>query len=1015
MFCDLVGSTELSGRHDPERYGLLVRRYMDEVRTSIEERFDGDVISEAGDGLLVLFGALHAHGDDAERAIRAALEVVDRVRALSVESELEIGESLAVRVGIHRGPIYRTDDDSIYGLAVNIAARLQTLAAPNTVVVSDEIQRMVGHLFDLEPEEPQLIKGVEQPINTHRVVGERADREVRPVSPVRQINREAEWQRLHAMWSALRTGNAESVSAVLLRGEAGLGKSQLASRIAEVAAADGAPVVEFAGSSIEDSGLYPVRRLMERSLGLRKGAGGTERLQCLRDDLTHRGLEPEAFVSRLAPILGVDPTAGYAAEPVDARKLNEEVVDAACGYVGSLLGNTPSVAVFEDVQWYDGSTCALMASLIKRKEPTLLVMTARPGSLPVDEVEVIDLEPLSHRDSGLLIDALCEHEPISPEIRRDVVSRSDGIPLYIEELVANAQRGLSSVPADTGEHSAGAVPDLLYDLLVARLATAVDVIPVATASAVIGRDVDRQLLQALLSLSVAGLDTALTTLCDKGVLERTAAGEGQYRFRHELLREVAYELQPPSRRRYVHNRVADELVSRGARGGVVDWGVIASHFEQAEQWVQASDAYERAADAARGIGAFSQARQYVTRAIAVLASSTKGHERDVREVQLRLQRGYLAVSEEGHASPAAATDYDRCLELAAADPLGVEMFETVIVLWTYHLIRGEILQARQISEFTYRSLEKREWYRSFNLAAFGILECFEGNFGVARDRLETFAATRVPENEQRFVAQWFNPNEPVTGILTTVGLVRFMTGDVAGAEMIFADAFQRAESMEFPQGPYSVAYALSLEAWMRLELEQLDRAEERIDLLAEIAARHGFDGSAMIAVTQQTVLADLRARRSDTGGKELAAHASSLRALTDIWKQFDTRFFLPYYMMAAGVLYGCACDKSAAHGCLMDSLNLAEATGMNFWRAETLRHLSLLELHPMGRMDGLREALELARLQGASLFELRVALDLADVVGPEGSADIRRALTQLGRDSSYPEVERAEVLLATLE
>jgi class 3 adenylate cyclase len=1015
MFCDLVGSTELSGRHEPERYGLLVRRYITEVRTTIEARFGGYVASEAGDGLMALFGAMHAHGDDAERAIRAALEVVERIRALSVETEQDIGEALAVRIGIHRGPVYRTVGDAIYGLTVNVAARLQTLASPNTILVSDEVQRMVGYLFDTEAEEPHLVKGVEELIQAHRVVGERVDRPVRRERRTRPVDRVTEWERLHTAWQAVRAGTGGHPPALLLRGEAGVGKSYLASKVAGVAADDGAPVVEIAGSAIEDSGLYPVRRLIESSVGIRRGAGGTERLQRLRDHLTHRGLGQDTLVSRLAPILGLEPEAGYVAEPLDARKLNEEVLDAAYIYVNSFLVNAPSVLVFEDVQWYDRSTRELMARLARWNEASLVVMTARPGGVSVEGVEVIDLEPFSEQDSGLLVDALCDQQPMSAEIRLEVIARSDGIPLYIEELVANIQQGLASLPDERTARSSGAVPDLLYDLLAARLATGADLLPVVTAAAVTGRDIDRHLLQALLDIPLTEVDVALDTLCEKGVLERPLAAERQYRFRHELLREVAYELQPPSRRRHAHGRVADALLVRAANGRIVDWSVIAAHFEQAERWLEASEAYERAAGAARGRGAFTEARRCLSRAIDFLASTVEGLDRIVREVKLRLQRGYLAVSEEGHASPAAAADYDRCLELAAVDPLGDEMFETVIVLWTYHLIRGEIAQARRISEFTYRSLEKREWYRSFNLAAFGILEGFEGEFQSARDRLETFAATRVPANEQRFVAEWFNPQEPVTGILSSVGLVRFVTGDVVGAERAFGDAVERGESMQFPQGPYSVVYALSLEAWMRLELEQFDEAEERISRLSEISARHGFDGWSMVGTTQQAVLAALRALRGTTDDTDLAEHASSLKVITDLWEQFNTRIFLPYYLIVAGILYGGAGDKRQAKSCLEDSLSLAGVTGMNFWRAETLRHFALLDLYPMGRRAGLREALEVARAQRASFFELRIALDLANLDRREGGADIERALEQLGRNPMYQEVARAEAVLATLE
>jgi len=1019
MFCDLVGSTELSGRHELERYGLLVRRYIAEARTTIDDDFGGDVVNVEGDGLLALFGAPHARGDDAERAIRAALRVVQRVRALSVQNKSDVGEALSVRVAVHRGQVYRVGDDAVYGLAVNVAARLQNFAAPNEVVISDEVKRMVGHLFETEAREPRTVKGLDQAVQIHRVVGERIDQAGRPSAGSPLINRVEERDRLLATWTAVLSDETEVSVPLLLRGEAGVGKSCLAAQIASLAGHDDAVVVELVGSAFYgDAGLHPVRRLLERSVGVHSDMGGAERLGLLRADLVRRGFPSQTFLPLLAPVLGLEPTVGYVAEPADARRLNEDILKAAFDYVESCLGPAPSMLIAEDLQWFDSSTLDLLARLTSQKRGCAVVMTARTGFSPFDGVDVIDLKPLSEEFSGHLVDALCADASIDASIRNDVVARSDGIPLYIEEIVANlrqgVQQGLTVLRDEMSGRSSGAVPDLLYDLLAARLDSPTDVIPVATASAAIGREVDGHLLQQVLDLPKSELDAALDTLCVQGVLERREPGQGQYRFRHELLREVAYELQPPSRRQYVHGKLADALTSGVIADDVVDWGVVASHYERAERAVEASDAHERAASAARMRGAFREARGYLDRAIELLTSGVD-HDlhRDLHEVKLRLQRGYLAVSKEGLASPAAAADYERCLELTAADPLGDEMFNTVIVLWTYHLIRGELGQCRQISEFTYRSLERREWYWIFNIAAFGILDCWEGDFRAARDLLELFDANRSPADEEQFLAEWLNPNEPVTVILTCVGLVRFVMGDPEGADRAFVAARDRAQSMSFPQGPYSSAYTLSVEAWMHIEREQFDEAEIAIGLLTDISAQHGFDGWMMVATTQQTLLAGVRALMGGADVKDVALHASVLFEMTEIWKRFDTRFFLPHYLMVAGVLYAGAGDKRMAQTCLEDSLRLAAETGMRFWQSETQRHLAHLELHPAGREEKLQGALVVARSQHAALFELRAALDLAEL-DRRHIDEVDRALGRLGRDLAYPEVTRAEAVLGTV-
>ena len=639
----------------------------------------------------------------------------------------------------------------------------------------------------------------------------------------------------------------------------------------------------------------------------------------------------------------------------------------------------------------------------------MMVMTARPGVLPMAGAELIELAPLSEHDSALLVDVLGAGLVLSPEDRRSLVARSDGIPLYIEELVAAASHGVpSSLQPENHVRSSSSVPDILYDLLAARLSAQADVVSIASAAAVIGRDVDPHLLQSILGIAGADVTRSLESLCELGILEAPVIEAGPYRFRHELLREVAYELQPPSQRRFVHGRFADALTSAGD-GDVIDWGDAATHFEKAGRVASAVKSYESAASSARRRGSFGEAKRYLSRSVELLESGIpRNRERDLYEVNLRLQRGYLAVSEEGHSSPAAALDYQRCLELTDSDPQGDQWFSTVIVLWTYHLTRGEIAKAQQISDLTYRSLDRREWYRSFNLASFGILACWEGDFRAARDLLDRFDATRASEDEERFATEWLNPNEPVGGALVCSAIVRFLIGDAVGAEQQFAASSARTEGMDFPRGPYSAAHSLTHEAWMRLELEQFDEADERITRLSDSSARHGFDSWSMVAQMQMTVLTAMRNLKSGAASaKELSQYAAVLDAMIDIWKTFDTRYFLPYYLTTAGLLHAAGGDKLVAHARLMESLQLAGDTGMHFYDAETLRHLANLELHPRIREKGLREALALARSQYGAIFEVRAATDLVDLCGDAERPTLERALEGLTRGSKYPELARA--------
>ena len=1016
MFCDLVGSTELSERHDPERYGLLIGRYVGEVRATLEQRYGGQVVGVQGDGLLALFGAPAAHGDDAERAVRAALEVVDVVQALSLGTQREWGETLAVRIAIHRGQIYR-DVDSVYGLTTNVTARLQGLAPPGGIVISTDVLRMIGHTFETVPLGEHLVKGVTGPIEAHQVIGARSEAETRAPFHAPFVGRVQESGRLRAIWDEVSTDPDHQGSVVVLQGEAGVGKSYLAARVTQAARDGLAPVVELAGSAFfVDSGLYPVRRLLEHAAGIRNSADGPERLRLLRGDLESHGLDPGGLVPLLAPVLGIEPDAGYVPEPLDTRKLSAAIADATYHYLTARLGGGPSVLLVEDLQWIDAPTLELLERIAHDPRPCMMIMTARPGAVPIGGAEVIGLEPLTEHESALLVDELCADTGLGPEDRRSLVARSDGVPLYIEELVAAT---LHDGPAAPGAHGgappSGAVPDTLYDLLAARLGSHEDIISLASAAAVMGRDIDPHLLQSVLGLDGGDLARSLDSLCERGILESPADGDGPYRFRHELLREVAYELQPPSQRRFVHGRFAEALTS-GADRDVVDWSDAATHFEKAGRVASAVTSYETAASSARRRGSFSEAKLHLSRSIELLQSGLPHDpERDLQEVDLRLQRGYLAVSDEGHSSPAAATDYQRCLELTASDPQGDQWFATVIVLWTYYLIRGEIAKAQEISNQTYRSLGRREWYRSFNLASFGILACWEGDLRSAKDLIDVFDATRVREDEDRFADEWLNPNEPVSGVLVASATIRFLTGDESGATEQFTTTLDWTDSMDFPRGPYSACHALTHDAWMQLELERFDDADERIGRMGETAGRHGFDSWSMVALMQTTVSTALRALEvGDASTARSAEHAATIDAMIDIWKAFDTRYFLTYYLTTAGVLHAAGGDKRLARARFEESLRLSDETSMGFYDAETLRRLAHLELHPLVREKGLRDALALARRQHCVLYEVRAAIDLVDLCGDTEGAALESALAGFTDGSRYPELERARVSLERL-
>jgi tetratricopeptide (TPR) repeat protein len=427
----------------------------------------------------------------------------------------------------------------------------------------------------------------------------------------------------------------------------------------------------------------------------------------------------------------------------------------------------------------------------------------------------------------------------------------------------------------------------------------------------------------------------------------------------------------------VHHRLCDVL----ARDEPSDWHLLASHFERAERNGEAADAYQQTAELARRRGALDEARAHLTRAIELAALLTDDTTRDHREVELRLRRGFLAMSAEGAGSPDASADFGRCLELAAADPRGDQMFSTLISLWAYHLSRAELDRAREVSATLRTALgTERSFFAPQNLAGFGMLDWFGGSFTTALDKLSA-AIDQLADvgREDAVSAAWFVPNDPTVAMYAHLGLARFMAGSLSEAEESFTRAQAVAASLDFPQGPWSAAYARWLASWVWIESDRLDMADEALADIRAASERHGLDSWALIAATQTAALESIRALRSGTAdATALSAHAEELSAHVGVWQVLELRVFLPFYLTTIGALLAAAGEVQGAEERYAESLELAAETGMKFYDAETMRRSAQLARDPESLLDSLSGAFALAKAQGARPFELRVALDLEE-------------------------------------
>jgi class 3 adenylate cyclase/tetratricopeptide (TPR) repeat protein len=1000
LFADLVDSTVLSDRIEPEAYRTIVGRYR-EVVLSVVDRYEGHISSTKGDGLLAVFGHPKAHEDDVRRGVQAGLEITREVARLSAQAERKFGVAINVRVGIHRGVVYLdTDQDDVYGFAANLAARLSGVAEPGTVAVSDAVAPLVRDVFELRTRPAAPVKGIDGLITHHQVLAERPT--APPLRPPPLIGRDRERSWLEQSWQRAREG-VLATPGVVFGGEPGIGKTRLATEAAGLVEDSGGVVLELRGSPLHtDTGLHPVRRLVERRCGISRLTGGPERLRLLEAELRSCGLDVASIVPLLAPVLGVGPEHGYHSAAVEGRTLYELIGAAVKQYVLACTGDQPGLVVAEDVHWFDPSTLELLNSLLAAADGRLLmVLTGRDGDwLRTDwPVTLFELAPLSDEESDALITAL---DPTVTDAQRIAVrSRSDGIPFYIEHVLGELDAA--------GPESR--VPEALYEPVFATLDHAnADVVPVVEAAAVIGRAGDLHLLRSVVGRDAEHVDDIVTELVRARVLERS--GTDRWRFRHELLREVAAELPPPSLRRDLHARAARALVN-AASGVEPDWRVVASHYEHAQQFDDAVEAYQKASVDARRRGALQEAMACLMNALSQLSGCAEGSARDRREIVIRLERGFLAGATQGSQSGAGPADFERCLALASTGNYEDELFTTLMALIGYYVPRAELRRAHELLDsLSARITRDRPWSRPVIASSLGSVICLEGDFTTARGHLLQALADRSAADPRVLDTAWFVPVDPISAAHVFLALTHMVCGDLDRANAGLAEAVRRCDVLGFPQNAHNRAHTYFMEIWVRLESGRISEAATLVAGLRKQSEQSGLDLWQWVGRTEHATVKALAALGAGADAATLMARAENLARRVDGSRLIQLNSYLTFHDSVIARLLIAAGQQEEARERLEMALRHAEETGMHFHDAELMRLYAHTLAERQSRHEALVAALEFARHQGATLFELRCLLDFFDLVGDGDRSELADAVRRFAGDTRWPELARAQRILS---
>ncbi len=664
MFSDLVGSTALSAQMDPEDLREVISAYQQCVAETVQ-RFDGFVAKYMGDGVLVYFGYPEAHEDDPERAVRAGLELVAAVGNLKTHAALQ------TRVGIATGLVVIGDligsgasqEQAVVGKTPNLAARLQGVAEPNMVVIAESTRRLLGNLFELEDLGARDLKGIAGPV--------RAWAALRPSSVESRfeafhtsgltdlVGRQEELDLLLRRWSKALDGEGQ---VVLLSGEAGIGKSRLTAALFERLATEPHRRLRyFCSPQHTDSALYPIISQMERAAGFAHGDTAATKLDKL-DAVLAQNFTPTQDRALFAEMLSLPNDGRYPKVELTPPQRRHRTLEALAAQIVSLAEQSPVLMIFDDVHWIDPTSLEALGRGIDRINAigVLLIVTHRPEFEPPwigrSYVTALNINRLGQREIAALIDRVAGNKPLPASIRQDIVERTDGIPLFVEEMTkavleaeneGEAGRTAAAVPSP-----ALAVPASLHASLMARLDRLGSAKEVAQIGAVIGREFSHALLAAVVRRSEAEINSALDRLIQSGLLFRQGVPpHTSYLFKHALVQDAAYGTLLREPRRALHARIAETLESQFGEIAESQPELLARHYTEAGQIEKAAGLWGKAGHRSLERSALIEAAAQLTRALDQTATlpATPSLRREQIKLQVSLSNALMHVK--GYAAP----------------------------------------------------------------------------------------------------------------------------------------------------------------------------------------------------------------------------------------------------------------------------------------------------------------------------------------------------------------------------
>jgi len=1035
LFCDLADSTRLARQLDPEDLREVIRAYQ-ATCVAVIQRFAGHVAQYLGDGLLVYFGYPQAHEDDAQRAVRTGLGMLEAMGTLHPRLMRDTSVRLAVRIGIDTGLVVVGEMGSggrhehlALGDTPNLAARLQGLAEPNTVVVSEATSRLVQGYFTCQDLGTRALKGLDTPVHVYQVLEESTAQSRLDVAATRGltplVGREEEVGLLLRRWAQSQDGLGQ---VVLLSGEAGIGKSRLVQVVKDRIADTSHTRLECRCSPYyQNTALYPIIDLLERALHFQRDETLDAKLEKLERVLSQYrfALHETETVPLFATLLSLPlPEARYAPMPLTPERQKQKTLEALLAAVLEMAERQPVLFILDDLHWVDPSTLEFLHLLITHG-PTaaiLTVMTYRPDFQPPwgwrTHLTPLALQRLSPADVEAMVMQMTSGKPLPTEVLQHVVTNTDGVPLFVEELTKSIVESgvLHETEAHyelTGPLPTLAIPTTLHDALMARLDRLSKVKAVAQLGATLGRTFAYDLLQAVTPFDEATLQHGLRQLVEAEMLyPRGLPPQATYRFKHALLQETAYQSLLKSTRQQYHQRIAQVLEAQFPETAATQPELLAHHYTEAGLSEQALRYWQRAGERALQRSAHVEAISHLTKGLEMLKTLPNTPERTQQELGLQLTLGIPLSATRGYAAPEVAHIYTRAQELCQHMGETPQLIPVLLGLWRFYLLRAELGKARELAEQCLLLMQRVDDLARLIVAhdALGETLFFLGDFVQARAHLERAIALYDPQKRRPHRSL----TDPGVSSLSMMAGALWMLGYPEQARRKSTEALRLAEALAHP---HILASALVMATHVNQLRREVHTTQAHAETVMTLATEQGFP----FWLAEATIFVGWAQAEQGRGGEGIPQLQHGLATRQAIGLELTQ----PVYLSMLAEAYAHVGQPTEGLTVLADALTRVDKTRERWREAELyrLRGELLLALSADNHREVescFRQALTIAHQQQAKSLELRTAMSLSRLWQQKGKrSEARELLAPIygwfteGFDTA--DLQEAKALLEELE